>query len=426
MITISIDAVSNRATIQSSTHRLYFTKKRFELICALLVQNADTFLFRDMVAGLPYWRAMMPDSIGKEIARLISHLESHSMPIIQYRQRTNGWRMSPIIKAGLSDKNLVAAQHVIDRTQWSSSSIVPGCDAVTISEWFKPTVLSLLEMTKGQSEGAKSLLRTGHTTQDYSALTAISDMMASRIGQRLPRPELPVPPEHHPGLSPFQQSVEARRFAAYALRSASDEWPVIAERLLCHLEEAAGTRDFTTKAILHNAAALVLRRLGQHADALTHIKEAAPLAIFSGDIILIQNVAFNFGNILSEMYRVDRAICAPSDFIALLQIDVSIRDTFGLGQDSAQAELLIAFLLYEQHSDDAAQQMLEAAMRIIAVNKSQADEALFNRVSGLLEFRRGQAAKALQLLTKAAELFFAIGNAHAAEFVQTEIAVVNK
>jgi hypothetical protein len=97
-----------------------------------------------------------------------------------------------------------------------------------------------------------------------------------------------------------------------------------------------------------------------------------------------------------------------------------------LGRDSAQTELLLAFLLVEQKRDDEAQAFLTMAAGIIAETNVPSDCALYARVSGLLAARQAQAKgdcvlPALNQLQEAIRLFAAAGYHSAAKEVTREV-----
>jgi hypothetical protein len=213
--------------------------------------------------------------------------------------------------------------------------------------------------------------------------------------------------------------VEAQRAASYAIRTDSAAWRGQVVELKAMLSRVSAAGNFTTLAYVHNALALLHRRLGDHTAALVHITEAAPLAIFSGDIPLMQSVLFNFGNILSEMPVDSNHDVYWGLAKDLIEADISIRQRFSLGKDSAQAELLLAGFALDAGALDKAKGYLDAAQAIIEVSKIPADEALAARITGLLRLKQGDPS-GLECLDFAISLFTAVGNQPAAHQVMQE------
>jgi tetratricopeptide (TPR) repeat protein len=215
--------------------------------------------------------------------------------------------------------------------------------------------------------------------------------------------------------------VEARRVAAYAIRSDSAAWEKQVRELKRLLPRLITTGALTTQAYVLNGIALLSRRLGRFQEALHFSCEAVPLAIFSGDLALIQSVLFNAGNIISELRRTDPQQMALVDPLALIEMDIMIRRQFGLGRDSAQAELLLAFLAFENNDVERAEHWLEEAQGIIETTKILPDQALFYRIRGLVALsRQAKDQSGLADLARAILLFQEIGNQASAEWVQQE------
>jgi len=275
-----------------------------------------------------------------------------------------------------------------------------------------------LAITEGRTADGGESLRRAYAAADHPDLKAIADVLATRIRQRLSPPHAPVAREHGPR-TVFDIALEARRIAAYAIQSDSSKWASQIAELLALLSDLTAVGSLTTQAYVHNALALLYRRLGEHHVALSHAAEAAPLAVFSGDLTLMQAVFFNFGNIASELRRLDPAAIPEGLPIALIEADRAIRKRLGLGMDSAQAELLLAYLALEANALEQAEAYLIDARTIIAVSQVPADQALEARIAGLLVIARGDMA-GLAMLDRAISLFDEIGNAAAANHVRGE------
>jgi tetratricopeptide (TPR) repeat protein len=399
--------------------------KNFEFFCLLLANDSGRFISAAEVHRLPLWKNMEVRSVGKQVARLIGSLLDVDLDVIDYTKKTDGWRLKPSILGQIDPPTREAAKGHIAATSWNRCLQFADAPVASVASWTRYNVKALLEMTIGNAGLGYDELRLGYAEAATEELQSISNVLATRIGQRLTKPQLPLPSETNRFSTMFELAVEARRIAAYALRSESQEWRDYAQKLEQMLPSIAVSGDSTSQAILLNALAMLYLRMGQRHDAIEFIREAAPIAVFSGDLILIQNVVFNFGNILSEMRRADPHFCGQDEVFSLLELDIDIRHRFNLGKDSAQAELLVAFLYYEHQNWEKAEFFLGQAAQIIDVSKQYADRALYHRIRGLLRTTTNKPDTALfadgiKDFDAAIEIYRGLGNLPRVNVVATE------
>lgn len=186
--------------------------------------------------------------------------------------------------------------------------------------------------------------------------------------------------------------------------------------------------DTTSQAIIFNALSVLARRMGHMDEALDCIREAAALAIFSGDLALIQNVAFNFGNILSGIARHDSNSFESEIYLGLIDLDIELRSRLRIGYDSAQAELLCSYLSYELGDFEGAGERLSQAEPVISVSQQPYDIALYERVKGLLLCDRhkpqdAQFYEGITALETSVTIYTNIGNLVAAEEVTRDLSL---
>lgn len=419
MVTITITPIAKRITLTHMASQHIETSKNFEFLCALIALPHEDFVYSDVIGQLPGWARMLPESIGKQVARMIALHTRHGIAVIDYHQKTNGWRLAPGVRAGLPQTEIDAARVVIAGLGWSSDRRFAAQDTSGLSQWFRLMATAMVAMTSGEADKGLAAVKQGMRHGEGDALSGIANIIASRLGQRMPTPHAPVAPEHDGLRSPFELALEARRSASYAIRAKPDEWPAHLAALEHKYSICARTGDFTTQVVLLNAMAVLSRRLGATEKALAHIKEAAPLAILSGDFFMIQAVSFNMGNVLSDLYERDSSACSRADYIGLLQLDIDIRDSFGLGRDSAQAELRLAALYCESGALVEAQDMIDAANKIIAISNVAQDRALSLQVQGKLQIAQGHLEAASAKLEAALLAFEATGNQSGVEETRT-------
>lgn len=421
MVSIEINPIAKRITFTTAFAEHTETSKNFEFLCALIALPHDDYVYSDVVGQLPGWTRMLPESIGKQVARMIGQHTRLGVAVIDYHQKTNGWRLAPGVRADLPPAEIEAARSVISGLGWSSDRRFAAQDTSGLSKWFRHMATAMVAMTSGEADKGLAAVKQGMLHGEGDALSGIANIIASRLGQRMPTPHAPVASEHDGLRSPFELAIEARRSASYAIRAQSNEWPAHLASLEHQYAMCARTGDFTTQVVLLNAMAVLARRLGAKEKALVHIKEAAPLAILSGDFFMIQAVSFNMGNVLSDLYDTDSSAYSRPDYIGLLQLDIDIRDSFGLGRDSAQAELRLAALYCESGALMEAQDMLDAANRIIVISNTAQDRALALQVQGKLEIAQGHLEDGLATLKLALFAFEATGNQSGVEETRAKL-----
>lgn len=399
--------------------------KDAQLLLQLIVIAPEQWLFADDVHNLPAWRGMLRESVGKQVARFIDTLVTAGHDIVEWQHKTKSWRLRPELLLTLPTWAKVQAAGrltVLNHAAWARFGSVPVAE---MADWALAAVQAVMAMGLGKPATAWQCVRAARGHSKHPDLQAITDVLASRVGQRMPQPHQPVSPLL--AASPFERVVSARHIAALALHAPSQDWPALLARLLDVLADPAVAGDLTSRALLLNAIAMLERRLHQPDGAMAHASEALPLAVFSGDLMLMQAVMFNLGNILSEQARRGDDTVPAALPVRLLETDVLIREAFALGRDSAQAELLLAYLALEQGRRADVAAWLAKAAQLIDISRSTPDLALHARIRGLLALTENSASsEGLAALDESARLFRHIGNQPAADHVAAERAAFAK
>lgn len=416
---------SNTISLASAGQQLNLRGKAVEFVLALITAEREHFLTRDELHRLQAWRMMSSGSVGKQAARITDKINGRLGPIIEWGMKTGNWRLEPAIHDAISDAARQQCQSILAGSDWKAILRFDAVPAQSAARWMQLCGSALADMTEGKAMVGYQKLREAIELSDHEGIAAISDVLATRIGQALPRAHLPVP--SGPATSAFLEAAEARRMASYARLCPSDEWERQFDLLHRRLLRMIQSGDTATQTILFNAMAILARRLGWMDRALDCIREAAALAIFSGDIVLIQNISFNFGNIITGIARENPAAFPPDTYFGLLQLDIELRERLQIGKDSAQAELLHAYLSHEKGNFSDAQAYLAKADAIIAESNQAFDIALRDRVFGLLACDTNASgspafAQGLAALRKAAHSYREHGNLIAAEEVSQDLA----
>lgn len=425
-IELTIEGRAKRLTLKKGKSELSLRGKSVQFFLGLLTTEFPRYLTTDELHALSDWRSMASNSVGKQAARILDSVTKKGFPVIEWELKTAGWRLRADFKNSISADLLLLAKQLLLDTQWTRLFRFNNVNTSDVARWMQLCGSALIDMTEGQPEVGYSKLRDASLVSGDEGILAISNVLATRLGQKLPKPHLPV--QKSSSASEFLEAAEARRIAAYARTSPSGEWEKQYAILRQTLLKMRSVGDTTSQAILFNALSVLARRMGHLDDALQYIKEAAALAIFSGDLALIQNVAFNFGNILSGIARNDPKSCESDIYLGLIDLDIELRSRLRIGYDSAQAELLCAYLSYELGNFETAGQRLSQADPVISVSQQPYDIALYERIKGLLLCDRhnpkdAQFREGITALEASVMMYKQIGNLVAAEEVNRDLSL---
>lgn len=412
----------DRVTITKGAVSYVVKGKYADFIQLLMTAAPGTWVDRAALCQLESWSANLPLSAGKQVSRFLYKLQAKGLEPIIFQRQTDGWALEPVTLKRLSAKNVQAARDALA----SRGNAASAFDLESLIDWYHANFRGMVAMSTGKAGEGYLMLRSSLNGIKVESLFAISNVLATRIEQRLGTPKLPIFSSINLHSNLFARAVEMRRFAAYALHAKSQDWPEMEKIFRRHLAAHANSADFTTIAILHNALGVLLRRMGKIDAAIEQLRLAAPLAIFSGDIILSQNVAFNLANIVSEASQSGTFPVDPRSYLGLLEFDAELRADTSIGRDSAQTELLLAELFLIRGELDQVQRYLNLAERIIADTHLVADEALHCRLSGLLSVKAsgpqdGDSDGALDLLRRAKQLYEQAGYTAAASAIDDDI-----
>lgn len=415
-------------TLEGINGAVKISTKFSDFLCILMQGDPDQYVDRHMLARLDSWSGNLPLSVGKQVGRFLTGLAKHGLFPVDCRQRTNGWRLSSAWRATLpSHVKDAVASHIESRM--TSIHLGSPDDFQILLSWYRDNFDALVAMTTGRAREGYSRLRASMRATDDESLLAVTNLLATRIEQRLGEARLPIMASVRPYGDAFMRAVEIRRSAAYALHARSQDWPSLEKMFKRQLAQLSNTGDFTTIAILRNALGVLYKRMGRLSLAKDQLAQAAPLAIFSGDLILIQNIAFNLANISSEIVRENPQFVNKSAIWDLLDFDAQIRNSMALGKDSAQTELLLAYLYFEEGEFEGAQKYLTMANAIIGDSGNPIDRALSARIEGLLLANAKNAPWEMVELAKsklqiAREIYRKEGYVAAAEHIAMELQTI--
>ncbi|MEH6700303.1 hypothetical protein [Parasphingorhabdus sp.] len=403
-------------------------KSKFvDFLCLLICRSPDTLVTRHDLVALESWSANKPLSAGKQIARFLESLNQKGISLLSTSRKTDGWGLSDEFRASILETDIQRAKELLNAKQLKSGKRTTE-EQNELLFWYAVNFKALVALTSGDARNGYTKLRDDLLHVHDDEQLAISNVLLTRLEQRIAESTIPIFPSSKLPIDPFVRAIEFRRVAAYALHANSNEWNKLENIFRQYLATLAGSGDFLSIAILKNALGILLRRLGKVDEALGQISDAAKFGIFSGDIILIQNIAFNLANIASEIHRLKPKAVNFEVIASLLEFDAEIRTKYGFGRDSAQSELLLAYLYYERRDLTKAKKYLKMAKVIIEQSGLRADEALMARVEGLIiaaeATDKEHFDQAIDLLEKSKAIYLRTGYNAAADWIDGEIAAI--
>ncbi len=415
MIEFKVDVLGRKITIRSNNSEKAIRGNGFFFLSFLLTLEAGNYASLSQMRLLPKWRKMKVASVGKQVARIIDNLLADGFDFIEWANKTDSWRIKEKVLETIDGETISLAAEAIKSRDESEPEIYCKADHDEVVRWFIPATKSLLAFTQGDAQKAEELIKSAYKATKDPFLSGVSTPVFTRIGQFKRTPHVEIPAEVSGHMDMFELAIEARVAALQSARANSAEW----EKRYQDLERLHGRLriggDFTSLARVTQGLAILAKRLGFKKKSEDYAKEAAALAFFSGDLIMIQSAAFNLGNILCENHRNGDNSINSEDYIALLELDVLLRNETSFGQNRAQSNLVLAYIHFLNDDYDRASLQLEEARGLIEKAKLHIDEGLYYNVKGLLELKRAKQTNspikpALNFLNAALKIYTESGN----------------
>lgn len=194
------------------------SEKYCDFLCVLICAESDTILTRDALVRLDSWAGNQPLSAGKQVARFLTGLGRKGIFPVEQSQKTNGWRLGDAWRAAVTPALCAAAK---TRLAGRVAALHHGTGAglATLLEWYRCNFEALSAMTTGRAAHGYAVLRGNMKATADEQLFAISNLLATRIEQRLDQPRLPVLASINLSADVITRALEIRRLAAYALHA---------------------------------------------------------------------------------------------------------------------------------------------------------------------------------------------------------------
>jgi tetratricopeptide (TPR) repeat protein len=347
------------------------------------------------------WRGKTEESVGKEVARFWKEkLDKNGFhSVINSVQRTSRWRLGTV---AVDPHSVAELADSLRAKGWEQSAIQSPLELREFAEWVVAATGALMDLQLGEVDQAqRSAQKLILNTRD-PILARIARIMGIRAIQRAgnssDKAEIDIGDYdrvHSWGVGAVARAFHARAVALkkHWVRPADYEEEIDAIRHLILDAEAAG--DIGAIGTLYGTLAVLNRRTGAYHEAEMALRRAIPLLIANGDVLSLQGALFNLGHLIERIVKTE----GKYDYslsLAMLQLDMDLREKFNLGNDSAQCEILMSLIHADMAPEStAAEELLGKAERIIEKNESAYDQACWNRAHAKLIYKRAEATGSL-------------------------------
>ncbi|TVM03341.1 MAG: hypothetical protein CV087_05600 [Candidatus Brocadia sp. WS118] len=340
----------------------------------------DQFLRRELLLSGGEWSKKKEKTAHKILSRHLKELESHKLDSLLNSPRpTLEWRLTvDPINIHWNPSFELCVKWLFSRG-WNPNKATTLRVSAPPVEWIVAVTKTLIALYSGNMEQAIELVEESKTYTSDPVLLKISQLTRLRIAIRyLPDDESIDDVEEtvdYWGDSPIGQHLRAQACALSAFASIEEHISDRLESLTQLTKELQISSDMGTLGTLSHTMAILCRRLGNIDDAETYLNQAIPIILASRDILAIQNALFTLGH--CRYVKLKKIGQKPDQAIfQLLNLNMEIRQTFGIGKDSAQCEILGATLALINGDIDLANSYLQEAEKFVF---SDYDHACFHR-----------------------------------------------
>lgn len=344
-------------------------------------EDERAYVSADELARIGPWRHKAAASVGKEVARHLTWLERQGLAhALSSRGRTKAWRLElPSESLRLQPSRAHVASWVAGRRS----------QAATQEHWIddlERLVSATVALQQGQAETALEQAEAPVAFSGEPALAAWSALLTGRAALQhedqeklLDRYETWL---HRSDAVGRSVGSRLRALIAYKNRFADTAGALSSLRRLSADLELGG--DVSALASVLNITGLLAMRMGDPRAAAGHHLRAAALFGIVGDYPSLQGALFNLANSrrraqLQEQRPPDEAV------FKLVELCRLVCKRFGVGADSAQAEIFAARSAFEMGDLPRARQYLADAEVIIKRIEASFDQACFLLLRAELE-----------------------------------------
>ncbi|MCB1736031.1 MAG: hypothetical protein H6981_14745 [Gammaproteobacteria bacterium] len=319
-----------------------------------------------------HWEAAKLTSIGKVVSRHINKQQCDGLPIIvSSRQKTNGWVLT------LDREQIEFLPGLKEARDKLDALMLPVFDVNL--DWLNMAVRALILLHQGYTEEAHEMACLGYSRSGSALERDVSKLLIHRAAARAtvsPCVDSFDVEVQHDAISP-SLAIRLASLQAFSEPYEYAESELTKLKKLHHVLFA--TSDIAGLGVVFNTMSVLAKRSGTPDEGARFATRAIVYSLISGDLPTLQAAIFNLGHSLTLMS--DEVMAYPPEKILdLFEMDRAISSGLGIGNDSAQAEIVAANYSMKLGLISRAWEYLDRAMPILEKSASDFDNGGFFRV----------------------------------------------
>jgi len=417
---IKIDVTREEVVIRgpSGTRTLRGQWVSFYALLALRADGEDDtrLLTVDELRGFDRWAHKARSSVGKEVARHLANLRAAGFgDMVEHRGKTRQWCLATL-------PSLVPNRTTVARWLDGHRAPPPIPSVGPLGRLVEATLALQAGRTEEAMALAESVVAEGANDAAWRAVVAGRAAQRTDEGERIP--ELLAEIDGQSGAAMRAARARLEALAIYDQRFIDPARQLPALRRLAGQLENDG--DIGSLAAVLNVMGLLARRANRPEEGVSHLRRACSLFGLCGDMSSLQAALFNLA--LCRVEVLGTGGCDPDDeAMALIDMCLAVCASFGVGRDSAQAEITGCRWALRRGEIERARRYLDDAESIIRVLPSSFEQACFLRARAELALvTSDDAIDPLHALRTAARLFAEAGDATMAKRVERQLALLPK
>ncbi len=382
-------------------------------------RGAEELVPAEAVARIGPWRHKAAKSVGKEVARHLDDLSDRGLDgIVQFQRRTKAWRLNT------ANESLVFVPDRATVESWVQARLLVREREDGWVDCIRALVDASIALQHGKAEEVLCRLEElSEKLRDAEPeLSAWCALLSGKAADQHDDEEETLLNELHDRwrrrADSLGKAVSVRLRAILARRHRFEDPAATLASLTKLAGELEGAGDLGGLGAVLNVAGLLARRTGDPNGATAHHLRAAALFGIVGDYASLQAAVFNLA-ICRRAASAVRGEPPDENVLALVDTNKRITACFGVGSDSAQAEIAGAAWAQEMGDSGRARQFLQEAEALLHTIESTYDQAFFfeTRARIEMEMATGDSEPACDL-DKAEKLYLDAGDAASSKRVR--------
>jgi len=328
---------------------------------------------------------MVPESVGKEVARHLDQLSELGMAdVVLHDGRTKRWRLGILPDHVDLRPSSLQCELWLRQQQWD---LLGGIERIprSIGTWLSCITRAIIQLEQGHiQQGLEFIQAAKKEHADSVLLGAITELVELRLCARIG--EYP-----DPGTNLLQcagsigKTLLIRAELAQALAPDFNNIELVIENFRRVTLRLEALPDINGLGTAYNALGVLFRRSGQLDLADKCLRYAAALLVASFDLPTLQAALFNLGH---TVYKSAADKSDLKEALFLITLDREICHALGIGYDSAQAEIVAGTICVKLGDMKQAEYWLDKGQKIVRVLASDYNKAGIERLHGRILWAR--------------------------------------